>query len=90
MVKSTGLAYVADEKGVRVIYCSVCKDFLSLRGGSNNMKEARRLCGVKKFIDKHLYSRHHLVVLEEHNQELGRNLRRTRVGLNIAMTGPQT
>ena len=78
MVRSAGLAYDADEEGERVIYCPVCKDFESLRGGGNNMKKGRRLCDLRKFIDKHMYYMHHLVALEERDKELRRNLRRTR------------
>ena len=90
MVNSVGLAFTSDEERGRVIYYPVCTDFGGFRARNNNMKGERRLCDVKKSTYKHLQSRQHLDALGEREKESRRNVRRTRIGFNIARKVLQT
>jgi hypothetical protein len=84
MVKDAGLTYESNDEGERVISRPVCAEFGdSIQGKVGTVQSRRRTCDMRKAIGKHLQGRMHVDALEEREKELRKNMRRTRICLNV-------
>jgi hypothetical protein len=89
MVRDYGLAYRDTDNNDREVYFPVC---LNCRRVESHevIKVYANMCSSRKAIGGHVVSQRHKHALDEEQRESKREVRRRRIGLNIARTALQT
>ena len=89
MVRDSGLAYRDMDGAGREVYCPVCFQYPAV-DSHEVIRVHERLHAARKLIARHLATQRNKQALDEEKREATREVRRHRVGLNIARTALQT